>query len=204
MANSRQKCTGCKKFFPIEIKMIKTPAGKFHDFSCMTDYASNKDNKDRLVDKGRQIAIKEEKKELKKRKESLRDKKWYLSEAQKWFNKFIRLRDAGLPCISCDKPDNGFHQRHASHYRSVGSCSYLRFNEMNVHASCSVCNNHLSGNIGEYTPRLMEKIGGNCFEEIKNAPKLKRWDVIELKEIIETYKLKCKALEAALDEERNI
>lgn len=73
------------------------------------------------------------------------------------FNQFIRLRDKDLPCISCGR----YHQEqwHAGHYRSVGACPELRFDEMNVHKQCSVCNNYKSGNLTEYRLNLIRKIG---------------------------------------------
>lgn len=190
MSNSKRRCTGCKCYFPSE-QMIQSPAGLFCDRECQIAYATKPKNIKRLVS----IGQKEQRKETRRRKEELRPRSWYLKEAQSWFNRFIRLRDSGEPCISCDKPDSGDHQRHASHYRSVGACSYLRFDESNVHASCSQCNNWLSGNISGYTPRLIAKIGQEEFERIESATKTRQWSIDDLKEIIQTYKDKCKKLE---------
>lgn len=148
-------------------------------------------NKDKLVKKGRDIQAREERKALKERKEELRPIKWYEDRAQSVFNKFIRLRDKGLPCISCGRPDDGTHQRHASHYRSRGGCSYLRFDESNVHASCSQCNKWKSGNISGYTPELILKVGKAEFERIKISPKSYKWSKDELIEIYEKYKKLC-------------
>ena len=81
------------------------------------------------------------------------------NEAQEKVNLYVRLRDAKEGCISCEKPASWDGQWHASHYRSVGAASAVRFNLWNIHKACSVCNHHKSGNIAEYTPRIISKIG---------------------------------------------
>lgn len=94
-----------------------------------------------------------------KAKESVKTRAQHLKEAQAAFNAFIRERDRMLPCVSCEKPFDWNGQWHASHFRSVGAAPHLRFNSFNVHKSCSVCNNYLSGNIGSYRPELIRRIG---------------------------------------------
>ena len=54
-------------------------------------------------------------KEKKERKEKLKTNSDYLKELQVIFNKWIRLRDQGLNCISCQKPAK---KENAGHYRS--------------------------------------------------------------------------------------
>ena len=97
--------------------------------------------------------------------------KW-LKEAQAAVNAYVRARDASLGCVSCDKPASWDGQWHASHFRSVGAASSVRFNLWNIHKSCSVCNNFKSGNLGEYAPRLRAKIGDEKVEWIyaQNTP----------------------------------
>lgn len=145
--------------------------------------------------------VAEKKKERKahlEAKERVKRRSDWLREAQAAFNKYIRLRDKEVPCISCGKPDDGSHQRHASHFRSVGSCSSLRFDESNVHASCSVCNNYLSGNISGYTPALIKKIGNDEYERIISSPKSYKWTIEQLKKIKSEYSSLCKAMEKEL------
>jgi hypothetical protein len=187
MATNKLKCRYCKKYGDRE-GMLKINGGNYCNIDCATSYGREKGLK------ARQKAFNNQTTKLKKAVKE-KDVSWHLKEAQHWFNRFIRLRDSGKPCISCDKPDDGSHQRHASHYRSVGACGSMRFDESNVHASCSVCNNHLSGNIGEYTPRLISKIGREEYDRIKRAPNAQKRTVHELKEIISKYKAKCKELE---------
>lgn len=186
MANSTLMCRHCKTRKPRD-EILKINGGNYCNLDCATAYGR---------EKGLKANQRAYKKQTEKLKNTIKEKDvpWHLKEAQYWFNRFIRLRDAGKPCVSCDKPDDGSHQRHASHYRSVGACGSMRFDESNVHASCSVCNNHLSGNIGEYTPRLINRIGMDEYERIKRAPKAKKRTIEEIKEIISTYKEKCRTL----------
>ena len=190
MANSKKLCRGCDKYFPTE-SMTRFGSMMF----CCFEHAVRFLNDKKTKEIGKRLLEKETRKANKSRREELRPRSWYLKEAQKWFNKFIRLRDRDEACVSCDKPNNGMHQRHASHYRSVGACSSMRYNEQNVWASCSVCNNYLSGNLAEYRIRLIDKIGLEQVEWIERQPKTKAWSIEELKEIIQTYKGKCKELE---------
>ena len=130
---------------------------------------------------------------MRERKEKLKSRPDWLKDLQRVFNEFIRLRDADLPCISCGRYHNG--QYHAGHYRSVGACPELRFNEDNVHKQCSACNSHLSGNILEYRLGLIEKIGLERVEflERKDHPPLKL-SVEEIKELIKVYRAKVREL----------
>jgi hypothetical protein len=113
--------------------------------------------------------------------------------AQSAFNAFIRKRDQDEGCISCDKNKFWSGQWHAGHFKTVGARSDLRFNEDNCHKQCSVCNNHLSGNIGEYTPRLIEKIGRGRFDDLM-LEQSKKYTCEHYKEIETLYKNKFKQL----------
>lgn len=144
------------------------------------------------------VRVKEERKADKahlqrKREFRANDIKLRKKVAQSTFNAYIRKRDEKLNCISCDKPNNGQHQRHASHYKSTAARSDIKFNEDNVHASCMQCNSHLSGNIQGYTPRLIEKIGLERFHALELETQIK-WTCEMYKEIELKYKTKLKQL----------
>ena len=144
--------------------------------------------------KGKENLKKEEKKKDKETKESLMTKSDYLNLAQKVFNTYIRHRDKGKPCISCDKflKENDVN---ASHYFSVGSSPNLRFNEDNVHSSCIKCNKELHGNIAEYAIRLPLRIGKERFEQLqqdRNKPAL--YTIDDIKELIKKYRILTKKL----------
>lgn len=148
---------------------------------CLADKGREKAAK--AADRRRKKAVKEEKAEHRKRKQAIKTRAEWAREAQSAVNAYIRARDKGKPCISCDKPDNGQHQRHASHYRSVGACSSLRFNTFNIHASCQQCNTTKSGNIGMYRPRLIAKVGLDRVEWIESQNELVRYDIEYLKRL---------------------
>lgn len=132
------------------------------------------------------------------RKRALETVRSLTPTAQRWFNKFIRLRDRDQPCISCGKPPggDGFHQgRDAGHYRSVGAASHLRFHECNVHAQCVRCNQWDAGKAVDYRIALVRRIGVERVEALERNNTPRSWTVDELRELIETYKAKCKELE---------
>nr|WP_092404704.1 recombination protein NinG [Pseudomonas sp. NFACC02] len=127
-------------------------------------------------------------KELRAAKERVKTKGQWMREAQTEFNAWIRLRDAALGCVSCDKPATWQGQWHASHFRSVGSSPEHRFNPLNVHKACSVCNNHLSGNILGFTPELIRRIGAEAVEALLGPSEPKRYTIEDLKAIKAKYR----------------
>jgi hypothetical protein len=146
--------------------------------------AAKKRKMDRATDRARRRAL-----------ETVRS---VMPTAQRWFNKFIRLRDRDQPCISCGKPPggNGFHEgRDAGHYRSVGSASHLRFNEDNVAAQCVKCNQYGAGRAVDYRLGLVARIGLSRVEALEASNEPHKWTLEELRGIVETYKAKCKELE---------
>lgn len=109
-----------------------------------------------------------------------------LKKCQEVFNRFIRERDNGQPCISC----GSFNTAHASHFYAAGSYTGLRFNELNVHLSCVSCNTYKHGNIHEYRKRLEQKIGKDNLAKLDLASALnryKKYSRFELEELIKIY-----------------
>ncbi len=134
--------------------------------------------------------VAKQRKESRIQREKLKSRSEWLKEAQTWVNRYIRLRDANEPCISCGRDHKG--QYHAGHYLSTGARPELRFTEANIHKQCSVCNNHLSGNLVLYRKALIEKIGLEQVEWLEGPHEPKKHTIDDLKEIIKLYKLKCK------------
>ena len=129
---------------------------------------------------------------VKKRKMKDNDKSLREKAAQSAFNAYIRLRDASLPCISCNRNHTG--QYHAGHYKSRGAHPEIRFEVLNCHKQCAPCNNHLSGNISNYRSALIDKIGLDKVEWLEGQHEPKKYTCAELKEIELLYKQKLKAL----------
>lgn len=132
-------------------------------------------------EKAEKVAKSAERKADAVKREKLKSRSKWLSEAQAIANKYARVRDANDGCISCNKPASWDGQWHGSHFRSVGAASAVRLNLWNIHKACSVCNNYLSGNISEYTPRLIKKIGLEKVEWLKTQNQLVKYEVDYLK-----------------------
>ena len=146
-------------------------------------------------------AEREDRKKLRARKEAIRPRGDHVRAAQSWFNRFIRLRDHGCSCISCDRPFQASHYIKgqlfdAGHYRSVGASPELRFEELNVHLQCVRCNRELSGNVVEYRRRLLVKIGAKALDWLEGPHEAKHYTIEDLKQIAATYRRKCKELKA--------
>lgn len=135
--------------------------------------------------------------ELRAAKERVKPKGQYMRVAQATFNAWVRLRDAALGCVSCNKPATWAGQWHASHFRSVGSSPEHRFNPANVHKACSVCNSHLSGNILGYQPELIRRIGLEAVETLLGPSEPKRYTIEDLKAITAEYRAKTRELKRA-------
>lgn len=125
-------------------------------------------------------------------KEDLKTTQDWLKEAQTIFNKYIRMRDMGLLCISCNTIPK---KKNAGHYFSSGGHSNVRFDEDNVHLQCEHCNTYLSGNLLNYQIGIEKRIGADKLIELQAKAHLeKRWTVDELKAIIKEYKSKVRKL----------
>ena len=117
----------------------------------------------------------------------------YLKLAQQVFNKFIRLRDKGQVCISCQKKPL---KENAGHFYNANNHYNVRFDERNVNLQCEHCNTYLSGNLIEYQRNLIHKIGIESYHELEaDARKTRKFNKDELKEIITEYKQKVKQYE---------
>lgn len=113
----------------------------------------------------------------KARREKVKPRAKWLSECQAIVNRMVRNRDRHLGCVSCDRPATWDGQWHASHLRSVGAASAVRFCLWNIHKACSICNNHLSGNIADYLPRVRARIGDEKVDWLYAQNKLLKHDV---------------------------
>jgi hypothetical protein len=72
----------------------------------------------------------------------------YETEAKKSFQKYVRLRDKDLPCISCNEMVKDLWD--GGHYFKAELFSGLIFNEKNCHKQCRKCNRFLGGNEIQY------------------------------------------------------
>lgn len=148
-------------------------------------------NKKRALKQAKEHAA--ERKETKSKREKLKSRADWAKEAQAAFNRWVRLRDADKPCISCGRHHTG--QYHAGHYLSRGARPELAFEPMNVWKQCSVCNTHLSGNVAMYRVNLVELIGQDMVEWLEGPHDQKKYSIDDLKKIKAIYSAKCRELE---------
>lgn len=128
-------------------------------------------------------------------REKTKGKSDYEKDLEKVFNEFIRLRDKDQTCISCDAIAGGYKIT-AGHYYPAGHYKNIRFDEDNVHGQCWWnCNKNRHGNLHEYKPRLINKIGQLRYNELEQR-RLEgaHYSIPQLIEMIVVYKDRVKSL----------
>ena len=185
-----RKCRLCKKALPkVSESNIYQKAG-FCACECLAQHS-----RDKVTGQLRREQIASDKKARAENREAkirIKTRTEWAKEAQAEVNAYVRIRDKGRPCISCDRPDDGSHQRHASHYRSTKACSVLRFNLKNIHASCAQCNSNLSGNLLEYRIRLVALKGADFVGWLECQNETRKYDIDYLKRLKTLFKKKAK------------
>lgn len=177
-----KRCRVCKdQFTPKNTTQVVC------SYKCAIDLANQKRAKKERADLQE---WNKRKKQIKSQLETLADKKKKLETV---FNKYIRLRDLGKPCISCQRPAQKI--MHAGHLYSVGFFPELRFDPDNVHAQCEWCNIHLHGNGALYRINLEKKISPARLKALdERANKPKNYLEHEILELIEYYKYRVKEI----------
>ncbi len=182
---NKKRCKHCNKLFRPERNFVKCCS-----YECTIDYVSNKDNLKELITDGKKI----QKKQATKRKTEFKqsDKSHLKQVAQKTVNEYVRLRDKDLPCISCGHDFKNGRQMHCGHFRPMGNNQQLRYYTLNTFGQCSICNNHLSGNLIPYRENLIKKLGLEKVEQIESNNTTKKYDTLYLNKLIKVFKKKIK------------
>lgn len=168
------RCKNCKeKFTPVKFNM---------------KYCLKRECLNAFVEETKASAWKNTKKKWTNELKTTSD---WLKEAQKVFNAYIRARDKGKPCISCEgKLGSKFD---AGHYFSSGGHKAVTFDEDNVHGQCVACNQYKHGNLLNYQIGIEKRIGADKLIELhEKAHKTRKYTTDELQEIIFIYKEKLK------------
>ena len=175
----------------------KLETGQRIHAECIAPWADAQAEKAKRAEaKMARAAAKVERASIKARKEAIKPRAKWLAECQAIVNKIVRLRDAHQGCCSCDRPSTWDGQWHASHLRSVGAASAVRFHLWNIHKGCSICNNHLSGNLSEYLPRVRARIGDDKVDWLYAQNKVTSYDINYLKRFKAVMSKKLKRMEA--------
>lgn len=108
-----------------------------------------------------------------------REKVW------KVFSLYIRNRD-NWTCCTCGKHEKS-SQMHAGHFVRRWHNATL-FDERNVNAQCSGCNNYKDGEGSRYAEFLESKYGFGIVQELnKKSREIKKFTVPELQELYKKY-----------------
>lgn len=148
-------------------------------------------------------AAAEDKRKTKAQLEALKTLPTLAKECEREMNRYVRLRDWHLGCISCGKPFNPDQiggSCDAGHYRSKGSAKHLRFDERNLHGQCKHCNDYLAGNPVGYRMGLIERIGIEAVEALEADQAQRKYTRQDLREKRDFYRAKANALAKAIDE----
>jgi len=152
--------------------------------------------------------VKEFNKETRRLKNGIKSLNDWIADAQVFFNRYIRLRDGELPCISCGRVKVEWTRGgewDCGHYKSRGAFPELRFEELNAHKQCKSCNGgsakfakkgHTVGQ--DYEDNLIKKIGPENVEWLNGPHEPKKYTIEDLKELKKTYQDKIKAIEGKL------
>lgn len=145
------------------------------------------------------IARKKDRADTKRRKEAIKTRKELTSEAQHAFNRFIRLRDAGKPCICCGAPMNWNSTRpggeiDAGHYLSIGSAPHMRFVEGNVHAQAKHCNRPGGAQSASFRAGIEARIGRPAVEVLEADQTPRKFTADDLRAIRDDYRARVKSI----------
>lgn len=138
-------------------------------------------------------AAREDRKQTRAQLEALKPRSYWVKRAQAAVNAWVRLRDAGKPCISCGTLTADAW--HAGHFYSTAARQDLRFDPANIHRQCAQCNLFLSGNLIAYRLNLPARIGQAEVDRLDGPPTAERATVAVLREIEATYRRKANELE---------
>ena len=106
-------------------------------------------------------------------------------------HKYIRERDIGKPCISCNTPYKPDFD--AGHFYSANKFTALKFDFDNIHGQCIKCNRYNEGEFEKYSLLLPDRIGEDRYNALVkrarlNLRYLKKWTRTELAAIRKSVK----------------
>lgn len=184
---SEAACRDCKKPFQRRSTLQST---------CIPCVIKVANAKDRATAKAQRQAVIDARKadaaDTRARRVALKSRRDWMDEAQKAVNAYVRARDRGIDCVSCNKPWEDTFQ--AGHWLSRGARPELRFDLNNIHGQCVRCNMHLHGNPISYRYFLIQRIGLVAVEALEGPHPPAKWSVDELKAIRDGYRLLTKQL----------
>jgi len=140
------------------------------------------------------------------RKEKLKSKGKHVQDTQKIFNKYIRTRDEGRPCISCGREDHEINHDtrggkwDCGHYLTTGSFPELRFHTSNANRQCKWCNRDKSGDQLSHRKGIIARYGWDRINYVEGPHEAKRYTIENLNTLQRWFKRKTKRLLKELEQ----
>ncbi len=183
----RRKCKICCEWFMPKYSNIYWCNPEHGAELAIRKRNRDREKAERELKKKQQQELAEKKDKLKARRLAVKPRSYFIQQAQRSVNAYIRYRDKDKPCVSCGTCESS--RWDAGHYRTTSAAPQLRFDERNIQRQCIVCNQHHSGNLVPYRVELIERIGIESVEAIESNHDRHRWTIEE-----------CKAIKAEFDE----
>ena len=169
----------------------------FCDADCAISYLNG--------NTGRKLIEKVKRKKFREKKKEVKGLSHWNRVTQTVVNKYVRLRDRNLPCISCGKWDHELKEAvrkgkcDAGHYKTVGSHPEIRFNTKNINKQCLNCNGFNSGNIAGQQKGIEARYGQERLDWLNGPHQLKHYSIDDLERIRKIFSKKTRRLEKAAD-----
>lgn len=187
------KCKNCREKFEYRFNSFEKYCW---NPDCKTIEAINK------LEKLKKAEAKKQRKELRERKENLETIQQKIQKVQKVCNEYVRIRDKGKECISCDKILRGKFD--AGHYFNANQHWNLRFNLNNISGQCVTCNRYRHGNLIPYREKLIQRIGMRRFLELEeNAHVIRKFTKWELDQLLIEFKAMVKEIKTQVSNHKN-
>ncbi len=200
--NGRAKGHGCGKLVDVEKygKSNRKYGLGINDCKCYSTWLLTTDEGKAQLER-ETIKAKQPRIELEKARQEIKGEQslsWLKINIRTVCHDYIKLRDKGLPCVSCGSPWTSDHQ--AGHLYKAELFSMLKYDERNIHNQCKKCNIFDNGNESMYHAAILSRISIDDYDELKRIASQEKqtnfkWDRQELEKIRNYYKLKIKQLE---------
>ena len=120
-------------------------------------------------------------------------KPWHKT-LDRWFHRYIRLRDTPGPCCTCGKYLT-FDTSECGHFITRDKIA-TRWDERNAHAQCKHCNSRRKGEQGLHLLEVDKRHGEGTAEElIYRSRHPASMPEFEARQLIERFKKLCKEYE---------
>ena len=175
---------GCGKLTKVENRIYGL--GKM--CGCYCDWLLNSENgkvkMSKSILKAQKPRLEFEQKQVEKTE--LTRLKLMLNSTKTKVHAYVRNRDIGLNCISCNTPYSDDFQ--AGHFYPAGNFETLKFHLDNINGQCVQCNLFKEGNFENYSLNLPKRIGLERYQNLVQLAEIdkqfqKVWTVEKLKEI---------------------